>query len=39
VLSTPIFKYLHHEPVVFGIAEPELAELRGPLASSNQALP
>ena len=39
VLSTPIFKYLHHEPVDFSISEPELAEVQGPLASANVALP
>jgi SAM-dependent methyltransferase len=39
VISTLLFKYLHHEPVAFGIAEPELSEVRGPLASANQALP
>jgi SAM-dependent methyltransferase len=39
VVSTPIFKYLHHEPVDFGIAKPELAKVRGPLASANIALP
>jgi SAM-dependent methyltransferase len=39
VLSTPIFKYLHHEPVDFGISEPELDEVQGPLASANIALP
>jgi SAM-dependent methyltransferase len=39
VLSTPIFKYLHHEPVDFGISEPELGEVRAPLASANIALP
>jgi SAM-dependent methyltransferase len=38
VLSTLLFKYLHHERVAFGIAEPELSEVRGPLASANQAL-
>jgi SAM-dependent methyltransferase len=38
-LSTFIFKYLHHEPVDFGIAEPVLAEVHGPLASANIALP
>src|ERR1041384_1693881 len=32
VLSTPIFKYLHHEPVDFHVSEPELAEVQGPLA-------
>jgi SAM-dependent methyltransferase len=39
ILSTPIFKYLHHEPVDFGISEPELKTIRGPLASANIALP
>src|SRR5881398_3566084 len=39
VLSTPIFKYLHHEPVDFRISEPELEKVRGPLASANIALP
>jgi SAM-dependent methyltransferase len=38
-LSTPIFKYLHHEPVDFRISEPELTEVHGPLASANIALP
>jgi SAM-dependent methyltransferase len=39
VLSTPIFKYLHHEPVNFSISEPELDKVQGPLASANIALP
>ena len=39
VLSTPIFKYLHHEPVDFRVSEPELSNVRGPLASANIALP
>jgi SAM-dependent methyltransferase len=39
VLSTPIFKHLHHEPVDFRISEPELGEVQGPLASANIALP
>jgi SAM-dependent methyltransferase len=39
VLSTPIFKYLHHEPVDFRISEPELGKVEGPLASANIALP
>jgi SAM-dependent methyltransferase len=39
VLSTAIFKYLHHEPVDFRISEPELDEVQGPLASANIALP
>jgi SAM-dependent methyltransferase len=39
MLSTVIFKYLHHEPVDFRISEPELSNVRGPLASANIALP
>jgi hypothetical protein len=39
VLSTVIFKYLHHEPVDLRISEPELGRLEGPLASANIALP
>src|SRR5215471_5394127 len=39
LLSTPIFKYLHHEPVDFQVAEPELKNVYGPLASANIALP
>src|SRR5436190_17047203 len=39
MLSTVIFKYLHHEPVDFRISEPELGNLGGPLASANIALP
>jgi SAM-dependent methyltransferase len=39
LVSTPIFKYLHHEPVDFQISEPELKNVRGPLASANIALP
>jgi SAM-dependent methyltransferase len=39
VLSTPIFKYLHHETVDFQISDPELADVRGPLESANIALP
>ena len=39
VLSSFIFKYLHHEPVVFTISKPELDEVEGPLASANIALP
>ncbi len=34
-----IFKYLHHEPVDLRIAEPELENVHGPLASANIALP
>jgi len=39
LLSTLIFKYLHHEPVDLQIAEPELENVHGPLASANIALP
>jgi len=39
MLSTLIFKYLHHERVDFTIAKPLLSEVRGPLASANSALP
>src|ERR1044071_2349017 len=39
LLSTPIFRYLHHEPVDFQIAQPELGDVQGPLASANIALP
>src|SRR6516225_8096087 len=39
VLSTVIFKYLHHEPVDFRISEPELGDPQGPLATANIALP
>lgn len=39
LLSTPIFKYLHHEPVDFHVSEPELAEVQGRLASANIGLP
>jgi hypothetical protein len=39
VLSSFIFKYLHHELVGFRISEPELNEVQGPLASANIALP
>jgi hypothetical protein len=39
VLSTPIFTYLHHEPVDFRISEPELGNVQSPLASANIALP
>ena len=39
VLSTPIFKHLHHEQVDFHVSEPELGKVQGPLASANIALP
>jgi len=39
MLSTPIWKHLHHEPIDFQISEPELMEVQGPLSSANQAAP
>jgi SAM-dependent methyltransferase len=39
VVSTLIFKYLHHEPVDLRISEPELRCMQGPLGSANIALP
>src|SRR5215471_18679626 len=39
LLSTMIFKYLHHETVDLRIAEPELRDVKGPLATANIALP
>jgi SAM-dependent methyltransferase len=38
-LSYPLYKLLHHEPVDFGIARPRLESIKGPLSSSNQAIP
>jgi SAM-dependent methyltransferase len=39
VLSTIIFKCLHHEAIDFRISEPALGYVEGPLASANIALP
>jgi hypothetical protein len=39
VVSTLVFKYLHHEAIDFRISEPELGHVEGPLASANIALP
>lgn len=39
ILSTAIFKHLHHEPVDLQISQPTLSEVKGPLASANIALP
>lgn len=39
ILSFPLFKFLHHEPVNFGISRPLLDTVDGPLSSSNQAMP
>lgn len=38
LLSTLIYKYLHHEPVDFSIEKPELTEVIGPLSSANGPL-
>jgi SAM-dependent methyltransferase len=39
VVSSLIFKYLHHEPVAIRISQPGLDEGGGPLVSANIALP
>jgi SAM-dependent methyltransferase len=39
LISYPLFKFLHHEPVNFNISRPELEKVDGPLSSSNQAIP
>jgi SAM-dependent methyltransferase len=39
LLSYPLLKFLHHEPVDFDISRPVLATVDGPLSSSNQAIP
>lgn len=39
VLSYPLFKFFHHEPVNFDISRPVLDTVHGPLSSSNQAIP
>ena len=39
ILSTPIYKFLHHEPVNFKIDAPKLDNIEGPLSTSNQAMP
>ena len=39
MLSYPLFRFLHHEPVDFGISRPVLDTVDGPLSSSNQAIP
>ena len=38
-LSAIIYKYLHHEPVIFDIDKPMLSEIKGPLSSANMAIP
>jgi len=39
LVSYPLFKFLHHEPVNFNISRPQLTQIDGPLSSSNQAIP
>lgn len=39
VISTFIFKYVHHESLDFEPPEPELQDVQGPLTSANIALP
>jgi SAM-dependent methyltransferase len=39
LVSTPIFRLLHHEPVRWRITAPVLEDIAGPLASANIALP
>ncbi len=39
LLSRFIYKYLHHEPCDFGLEEPALEKIEGPLSSANSALP
>jgi hypothetical protein len=39
LLSTLIFKHLHHEAVDLRVPEPELKDFHGPLGSANIALP
>lgn len=39
LISYPLYKLFHHEPVDFGISRPLLTEVTGPLSSSNQAIP
>lgn len=39
MVSYPLYKLLHHEPVDFGISRPVLDTIDGPLSSSNQAMP
>jgi SAM-dependent methyltransferase len=39
VMSYPMYKLLHHEPVDFRINRPILETVEGPLSSSNQAIP
>ncbi|MBC7939433.1 MAG: class I SAM-dependent methyltransferase [Chitinophagaceae bacterium] len=39
LVSYPIYRLLHHEPVDFGVAYPGLVDVEGPLSNSNQAVP
>lgn len=37
--SSPLYHFVHHEPVDFSVSEPILNVSQGPLGASNQALP
>ncbi len=39
LISYPIYKFLHPEPVKFSITQPILEDVQGPLSSANQAMP
>ena len=39
VVSSPIYRLLHHEPADFSIDEPVLPRAEGPLSSANMAIP
>lgn len=39
LVSSPLYKFLHHEPTNFDIERPVLDTIAGPLSSSNQAIP
>jgi len=39
LLSYPMYKLLHHEPVDFSVSRPVLEKIEGPLSTSNQAIP
>jgi hypothetical protein len=39
LVSSPLYKFLHHEPTNFDVERPVLDSVNGPLSSSNQAIP
>jgi SAM-dependent methyltransferase len=39
LVSYPIYRLLHHEPVDFSMTKPGLDHVEGPLSTSNQAVP